>query len=621
MVHPVSARDVQRPLPLPARTDRQRELSSIHTPYLLVPDALILAFAHDPLSIGVYVAVARLTLTARGAVPVAARDLTAWMGSDRDADRAAIMRRIVRLAEHGWLRIDRDLAAKHHLLPTWGNDGSGKLRPWRFDREFYGKPEHLRGRRIPFALLDTYIGRLETRPGQLRGLISRYFTRPMLDLTDVGVFTISLRCEIEPTPRLIHLGLVHQHGLLVLPDWSTLLTKVERGELTTIHEGKPIQIHLSMQGRAKLATLPTLCDVTEESPANTQGASGVGSGAGSTIRSLEGSLNESAKDDPSQRVIPQHNGKNTAINESKALIAWEDGSFHESINQESSPEREHDGGVLQQGISPFDQTADTFAAEAERAAADAYASAKSPILPAIVMGHETLNPDRSILPGEWHELYHLQQEHGTEQLLIWQSRALRMSQSRSYGITPGYYRACATRQNAHQEGALPQANTPHKSTSVGGKQATLDPACDALLRQLGVRARQQLVDVPLHLIMEWQTALAHPGIAVRFTSPLGFAVNQMKCGNVPPTAEELDQWAKQATRGTDRYQSWQFFQQEAPDPVEDKAILDLEQRVRAIAPPDATIAELCAVADLIEAGHSDQDARAAVLRMRSGATP
>src|SRR5262249_53226095 len=73
------------------------------TCYVLVPDQLIAAYADDPLAVGVYVAIARLSLAAKGAVPLAARDLVAWMGSDRDADRAAIMRRIVKLEEHGWL--------------------------------------------------------------------------------------------------------------------------------------------------------------------------------------------------------------------------------------------------------------------------------------------------------------------------------------------------------------------------------------------------------------------------------------------------------------------------------------------------------------------------------------
>jgi hypothetical protein len=97
--------------------------------YVLVPDALILAFANDPLAVGIYVAIARLVMAAKDAVPLAARDLAAWMGSKRDADRAAIMRRIGKLEERGWVMITRTRATKHHLLPTWGCDQMGAVRP------------------------------------------------------------------------------------------------------------------------------------------------------------------------------------------------------------------------------------------------------------------------------------------------------------------------------------------------------------------------------------------------------------------------------------------------------------------------------------------------------------
>ncbi len=64
--------------------------------YVLIPDRLIRDMAHDPLAVGVYVAVARLASAARATVPLAARDLAIWMGRDRDADRVAVMRHIGR---------------------------------------------------------------------------------------------------------------------------------------------------------------------------------------------------------------------------------------------------------------------------------------------------------------------------------------------------------------------------------------------------------------------------------------------------------------------------------------------------------------------------------------------
>ena len=106
------------------------EARSMPVRYVLVPDTLISAFAHDPLAVGVYAAVARLAMAAKAAVPLAARDLAIWMGSDRDSDRVAIMRRIVKLEARGWLMITRTMAAKHRLLPTWGRDQTGAMRPW-----------------------------------------------------------------------------------------------------------------------------------------------------------------------------------------------------------------------------------------------------------------------------------------------------------------------------------------------------------------------------------------------------------------------------------------------------------------------------------------------------------
>jgi hypothetical protein len=157
----------------------------VPTRYVLIPDPLIAAFAHDPLAVGVYAAIARLTMAARDAVPLAARDLAAWMGSDRDADRAAIMRRIVKLEERGWVMVTRRTATKNSVLPTWGRDQIGVVRPWCFDLADSGRPSHLRGRRVPLGLFDTYLGRLDPQPGHGGALISRYFTQPLLDLTDI----------------------------------------------------------------------------------------------------------------------------------------------------------------------------------------------------------------------------------------------------------------------------------------------------------------------------------------------------------------------------------------------------------------------------------------------------
>ena len=103
------------------------------------------------------------------------------------------------------------------------------MRPWCFEYSDSGRPQHLRGRRVPIGLLDDYLGRLEPQPDSGRALISRYFTRPLLDLTDIGVYTIGLRAEIIPTPRLRHLELCSEAGMLPLPDTRSLLVQAAAG--------------------------------------------------------------------------------------------------------------------------------------------------------------------------------------------------------------------------------------------------------------------------------------------------------------------------------------------------------------------------------------------------------
>jgi hypothetical protein len=137
VVHPITARYTRRACAAARQDGSVGDLlfaePNISQPYLLVPDPLIVAYAHDPLAVGVYVAIARLAVASKAAVPLSARDLALWMGSRRDSDRAAIMRRIVKLEEGGWVLVERSTASKHRLLPTWGRDQNHAIRPWRFD--------------------------------------------------------------------------------------------------------------------------------------------------------------------------------------------------------------------------------------------------------------------------------------------------------------------------------------------------------------------------------------------------------------------------------------------------------------------------------------------------------
>ena len=121
---------------------------------------------------------------------------------------------------------------------------------------------------------------------------------------------------------------------------------------------------------------------------------------------------------------------------------------------------------------------------------------------------------------------------GLEQLLIWQARASRVNYARPYGITPAYYHACAARAACDAYRPSRHSDTRDTLAEPTGSDVIsplpVDPACDDLARVDGCRERQKLAAVPYGLIASWQTAIAHPGLAAQFASPIGFAVAQMR---------------------------------------------------------------------------------------------
>jgi hypothetical protein len=135
---------------------------------------------------------------------------------------------------------------------------------------------------------------------------------------------------------------------------------------------------------------------------------------------------------------------------------------------------------------------------------------------------------------------------------------------------------------------------------------------------MGIRERHHLGAVSYDLIAAWQRALTHPGMVAQFTSPVGFAVAQMCRGNAPPPIAELDRWAERARRKDDRYEVWRYVDVPA---IADDVITheqQLEARVRAIAPPDADLADLCELARCIEAGASEVEALACLHAKHAG---
>jgi hypothetical protein len=135
---------------------------------------------------------------------------------------------------------------------------------------------------------------------------------------------------------------------------------------------------------------------------------------------------------------------------------------------------------------------------------------------------------------------------------------------------------------------------------------------------MGVRERAKLAGVAIDLITCWKEALDHPGMSAQFSNPVGFAVAQMLRGNAPPPIDELDRWTR-GTRGEARSQgAGRHIEPLIVPPEAVRHEAQLEARVRAIAPPGADLMVLCELASLLEAGVSDEEARARFKSDRRG---
>jgi hypothetical protein len=438
--------------------------------------------------------------------------------------------------------------------------------------------------------------------------VSRYFTRPLLDLADIGVYIIGLRAEITPTPRLQHMGLCNEAGMLPVPDTRSLLAQAAAGVLTTCIDDATVALCLSVHGYARLGLSAPIIDQPLHTTMRLDG-SPHGSADGSSDTAAELS-----------RIVGQE-AIHRVANTPAPLIAWDVGMIHESTNHDSTTDRLRAGGGSSHGGG--DRQAVTHALSEP----DVLASADHPVEPPlcdlipaaldaeVVAGHRLLNPARLLRAGEWLELLALQTAHGAGQILIWQTRAGRSAVERPFGVTPTYYQACAARaaSAADRPCAAPESAATARRDRPASKPFTApvcDPACEALLQAMGVREWKRLGAVPHTLIAAWAEVITHPGLVVRFDSPIGFAVRQMRQGQAPPPHTELERWAERMRRTTDRYDAWRYIEHSTAGVNRTADERQLEARVRAIAPPDADLADLCELARAIEAGATDTEALA-----------
>jgi hypothetical protein len=526
-------------------------------PYVRVPDQLLRRYAYDPLALGVYLAIARCAIAQHGPIPLSPADLAAWAGGDTPV-ATAIMRRIARLVADGWVQSIGSGTVKRQLCPTWGRTASGTTLPWYQDGAIAMKPDTIRIRRLPVALFDTYLGRLDPQPGRRPALIVRSFARPLLDLADIGAYALCLLSLPAATERLNQLGLTLAHEPLTPDALPTLLTRAARGALLITEGDHIVAVQPSQAGWRHLST------------------AGIAQQAnGSVSGSVSGSAIGSDDPPPEQSTFAAAERQETDIDESVSPNAWNPWSSwsHESTNPPPD-ESSMDGGSHNTPLPLLD--------------------------PAVRQQHQRLNVGRSIAPGEWLDLLHIQQQYGREQILVWQSRAARIERDPTRGIVPGYYRACAERQTEEATAELPTQPTTSSCPS------TLDPACDALLQTMGIRNRRALAGVPLALIAAWQAVIDHPGLCARFADPVAFACTQLAAHNPPPPLAALQRWA-----------SWQPPRRHQPPVLieADELLLDPatqdELRVYAQALlPTAQERELMALADFLAQGATDAEALA-----------
>jgi hypothetical protein len=222
--------------PIPGRTQG----------YVPIPRRLVLDEQDSPLSIGLYLVVARLSQCHQEAIPVSASDIPRW---DPMTHQACALRALQRLVRDSWLASEVQPGRKTRYCPTWGRI-SDQPRLWAYDAPKLGRPPHVHTLRVDRQLLDDYLGKLtphERHPAQRES----WFNTPLLSLVDIGSYVLTLAGLPQTTPRLLQWGLVSDTQPQPLPPLLTLLQQVS--DALPDH-GDP---QLSDQGRRRLVEHPS----------------------------------------------------------------------------------------------------------------------------------------------------------------------------------------------------------------------------------------------------------------------------------------------------------------------------------------------------------------------------
>jgi len=223
--------------------------------YVSIPDRLTTDLRNNPLAIGLYSLIGRLYFSLQEPVPLSTSDITLF---DPSLNRGAILRALTRLTQGGWLIELSRVGGKSCYTPTWGKV-RGISHPWEMDKPRLNRPQHIHAERLDRRLLDTCMGRLT--PHQVHAaLVDRYFSKPILSLSDLGSYALALAGFPATTPQLTHLGLIHNACPKELPNDTVLIAMASQAALENPAAATITPKGLSKLGIAYRVQQPDLAD-------------------------------------------------------------------------------------------------------------------------------------------------------------------------------------------------------------------------------------------------------------------------------------------------------------------------------------------------------------------------
>lgn len=220
--------------------------------YCPIPQRLITDLHDNPLAIGLYGFVARLYLVAQSPLALSVPDVLRY---DPTLSRGAVLRALARLIGGGYLIEAAQPGLKTRYTPAWGRIGGAPL-AWNMQQPCLGRPRHVARLRLDRRLFDICMGKLVPHATRAAA-ITRYVTTPVVSLTDVGCYALTLACLPRATPALLRISAVRAGEACALPSDERLLALISQHALDFGDAAAP-QAELTISGTRKLGMTPLL---------------------------------------------------------------------------------------------------------------------------------------------------------------------------------------------------------------------------------------------------------------------------------------------------------------------------------------------------------------------------